>query len=152
MTRDTRIVAIALAAIAVFIAGSAVICSWAVSIGASERWRVLFKVFCHGMKERALVVFGEPMPICARCFGIYAGLLAGIAIYALVPWLRERAARMMLFAATIPIGVDGVTQWMGLRTSTNELRIATGVAVAIAFTLWALATVQHRERNAVTAS
>ena len=152
MSRDTRFVAIALAAIAVFISGASVICAWAISVGVSERWRLLFQIFCHGMKERALVVFGEPMPICARCFGIYAGLLAGIAIYALIPWLRERAARVMLFVALVPIGVDGVTQWMGLRTSTNELRIATGLAVAIAFTLWSLAVVQHRERNAITAS
>lgn len=152
MTRDTRIVAVALAAIAAVIAGSAMICAWAIAAGASERWRLLFRVFCHGIPERSLIVFGEAMPLCARCFGIYAGLLAGIALYALMPWLRERAARLLMFAAALPMAVDGITQAAGLRTSTNPLRITTGLAAAVAFAMWALAVVEHRERNAVKAS
>jgi uncharacterized membrane protein len=152
VNRDTRIVAAALAAVAATILGTSTFCAWALSTGASERWRILFRVLCHGMAERSLIVFGEPMPICARCSGIYAGLLAGIALYALMPWLREGTTRVMLLVAVVPITIDGVTQAIGLRTSTNPLRIATGLAVAIAFAMWALSVVQHKERNAITAS
>ena len=152
MKRDTKLVAVAIAAIATTISGAATLCAWAISQGASERWRWIFRPLCHGMAERSLVVFAEPMPICARCFGIYAGLLIGIVVFAIVPWLRESPARLILFAAALPIAVDGVSQAMGLRTSTNPLRIATGLTFAIAFALWALASVQDRERNAVKAS
>ena len=152
MTRDTRIVAAVLAAIATVISGAAVLCAWAVAEGASPRWKNLFRFFCHGMPERSLTVFGEAMPICARCFGIYMGLLAGIAVYVLLPWIQERAARILLYMALVPIGVDGLTQAVGLRVSTNPLRIATGLAVAIAFAMWALAAVQHRDRNVFSPS
>jgi uncharacterized membrane protein len=69
-----------------------------------------------------------------------------------MPWLREGTTRVMLLVAVVPITIDGVTQAIGLRTSTNPLRIATGLAVAIAFAMWALSVVQHKERNAITAS
>ena len=97
-------------------------------------------------------MFGEPMPICARCFGIYAGALAGIALFAALPHISERVARLVLFAATLPIALDGLTQLAGLRTSTNGLRIVTGLAVAVAFAFWALTAVEQRDDAAVTAS
>ena len=104
------------------------------------------------MPERSLAVFGEAMPICARCFGIYAGVLAGIALFAALPRMTERAARLVVFASTLPIGIDGLTQLAGLRTSTNGLRIVTGLAVAVAFAFWALTAVEQRDDAAVTAS
>lgn len=152
MKRDTRIVAGALAAIATLIAGPALFCSWAISAGASPAWRLPFRIFCHGIAERSLAVFGEPMPICARCLAIYAGLVIGIAVFALWPRIQEHAARMLLFAALLPIGIDGLTQAAGLRTSTNLLRLATGATVAIAFAVWALAAVEHRDETAVSTS
>ncbi|HUP50629.1 MAG TPA: DUF2085 domain-containing protein [Thermoanaerobaculia bacterium] len=152
MSRDTRIVAFVLAIIAAAIAGGALLCTWAIAEGASPQWRLLFRIFCHGIPERSLVLLGEAMPICARCFGIYAGLLGGIAVFAVLPWIEERAARLLAFAAVLPIGIDGVTQAAGLRLSTNPLRIATGLAAAIAFAAWALAAVQHRDEDAVTTS
>lgn len=152
MKRDTRIVAGTLAAIAMLIAGPALLCSWAISAGAPAAWRLPFRIFCHGMAERSLHVFGEAMPICARCFAIYAGLIIGIAVFALWPRIEEQGARIILFLAVLPIGIDGVTQAAGLRVSTNLLRIATGAAVAIAFAIWALAAVEHRDETAVTTS
>lgn len=90
------------------------------------------------------------MPICARCFGIYAGLLLGLVASVSWPKVEERSARLLTFAAALPITLDGVTQAAGLRTSTNTLRIATGLAVAIAFALWALAAVEQRRGSIAT--
>lgn len=151
MKRETWIVAAVLGAIALAIAGGSVLCTLAIAEGASPQWRMLFRLFCHGIPERSLVLFGEAMPICARCFGIYGGLLAGLLAFAWWPRFEERAARLLTFAAAIPIGIDGITQAAGLRTSTNALRISTGLAVAVAFAIWALAAVERR-RGPVTAS
>ncbi|MEO6418162.1 MAG: DUF2085 domain-containing protein, partial [Polyangiaceae bacterium] len=30
-------------------------------------------LFCHRLPERVLSIFGEPMPICSRCLGIFGG-------------------------------------------------------------------------------
>lgn len=152
MTRDTRIVALALLAISGAMLVATLVSTLAIAEGASPQWRLLFRIFCHGIPERSLMLLGEAMPICARCFGIYAGLLAGVAVSAARPSIGERPARVAAYLAALPIGIDGVSQALGLRLSTNPLRVATGLTVAIAFAIWALAFVQHRRETAITNS
>jgi uncharacterized membrane protein len=152
MKRDTRIVLAVMAAIPAAILAGAALCSWAIAHGASMEWRLLFRVMCHGMISRSLDLFGVPMPICARCFGIYAGLLAGIAAFQLVPFLRERIVRIVAFAAVTPLAIDGVTQLLGLRESTNPLRLATGIVAGLAFGFWILSAVEHRDETALSTS
>lgn len=143
MKRDTRIVAAVLAAIAIVILGGSVVCSWAVAHGASTQWRLLFRLFCHGIPRRCLTLWGVPMPICARCTAIYAGALLGIVAAHLLPWMSERAARYTMYAAAMPLGLDGLTQLTTLRESTNTLRLMTGLIGGIGFALWALTAVQR---------
>ena len=145
MKRDTRIVAAVLAAIAVCILGASLLCTWAIARGASMNWRLLFRIFCHGIPERCLIVWGVPLPICARCTAIYAGLAFGIIAFRLLPLLREQTARTILYAASVPMAVDGLTQLARFRESTNGLRLSTGMAVGIAFGFWALTSVETHE-------
>jgi uncharacterized membrane protein len=140
--RDSAIVAAVLVAISTAILTASVACTWAVAHGASMRWRLLFRLFCHGMPERCFDLWGVPMPICARCTAIYAGLALAIAAFVLLPRLTEHAARLLLLAAVVPLGVDGLTQLVRLRESTNELRSATGLIAGIAFGLWAITAVE----------
>ena len=152
MKRDTRIVLSILAAIPAGILGLASLCSLAIANGASMRWRTAFRMMCHGMVERSLDLFGVPMPICARCVGIYAGLLAGLAVFWLLPLLREKVMRPIAFAAVTPLALDGLTQLTGLRESTNPLRIATGVVAGLAFGLWILSAVERTDHEVFTNS
>ena len=152
MSRDTKIVFAFTGAIPALILGASAICSWAISSGASMSWRLLFRFICHGRIERSLELFGAPMPICARCTGIYAGLLIGLVAYWLFRSLREKTMRMIAFAAVTPLAIDGLTQLTGLRESTNELRIATGLIAGIAFGLWILSAVERRDDAVFTAS
>lgn len=145
MKRDTRIVLGFIGAIPGAILAAATVCTWLVGQGASMQWRLLFRLMCHGKIERCLEVFGAPMPICARCVGIYAGMLLGMLAFRAAMLLRERVMRGFAFAAVIPLALDGLTQLAGLRESTNELRVATGVAAGIAFGLWILSAVEKRE-------
>lgn len=152
MRRDTKIVLGVVAAIPAFFLSLAALCSWAIAQGASMQWRVLFRIMCHGKVERSLTLFDVPMPICARCTGIYLGLLAGIALFRLIPLLRERVVRAVAMVAVVPLAIDGLTQLTGLRESTNELRIATGVIAGLAFGLWVLSAVERRDDALFTAS
>lgn len=65
---------------------------------------------CHQRPERSLRVAGQPMPVCARCTGLYAGALAGAGL----AWVRRRRGpttgdvdrarrwRWLLVAAGVP--------------------------------------------------
>jgi uncharacterized membrane protein len=152
MKRDTKIVLGVVAAIPTLILGASVLCSWAISAGASPSWRLLFRMMCHGIPRRCLELFGTPMPICARCVGVYLGLLAGLAAFAALPLLRERVMRTVAFAAVTPLAIDGLTQLAGLRESNNPLRMATGIAAGLAFGLWVLSAVERRDDDALTTS
>lgn len=145
MKRDTKIVLAVVAAIPALILSASAICSFAIASGASMQWRLLFRLMCHGRVERCFLLFGEPMPICARCTGVYLGMLGGIVLFWLVPLLRERVMRGFAFAAVVPLALDGVTQLAGLRESTNSLRVATGLIAGLAFGLWVLSAVERRD-------
>jgi uncharacterized membrane protein len=149
--RDTRIVVAFVGAIPTLILAAATLTTAAIAAGASMQWRLLFRLMCHGRPERCLELFGAPMPICARCTGIYLGLMAGLAAFWLVRSLSEKALRIATFIALTPLAIDGLTQLSGLRESTNELRIATGLVAGLAFGLWILAVVEQRDEAAATA-
>ena len=148
MKRDTLIVGAVIAAIAFAILGGSVVCTWAVAHGASAQWRILFRLFCHGIPNRCLALWGTKMPICARCTAIYGGALAGLILMPLLPAMSERAARIAMFIAATPLAIDGLTQLTTLRESTNALRVATGLAAGIGFALWALTAVERHVRPA----
>lgn len=152
MKRDTKIVLGVVGAIPTLILGASALCGWAISQGASMRWRLLFRVFCHGIVRRCLELFGVPLPICARCFGIYCGLLAGLSVFPLMRALRERVMRSVAVIAVAPLALDGLTQLTGLRESTNPLRLITGLIAGFAFGLWILSAVEHRDETVFTTS
>lgn len=152
MRRDTKIVASCLAAIPVVILGAATLCNWAIGHGASMQWRLVFRMLCHGIVARCFTLFGAPMPICARCTGIYVGLFAGLLAFLVWPRVEERLARYAMVAAALPMAVDGLTQATGLRESTNPLRVTTGIVAAFVFGMWVLSAVEQRRADAVTTS
>ncbi|WP_174591819.1 DUF2085 domain-containing protein [Methanocella conradii] len=108
-----------------------------------------FSLFCHQLPWRSLFFNGIQMPVCARCASIYVATALGLAFFRLKGY-GGREFRMnwpLLILLFVPTGVDGFTQYLGLRESTNLLRLITGfpyglgyaylLAWAVPFT-WAL--------------
>lgn len=147
MKRDTKIAFGVVLPIPVLILGASFACTEAIAHAASMQWRLLFRVMCHGIVRRCLTIDGVPMPICARCTAIYAGLIAGLLLFWVLPWLTETMARMIAFATAAAMAIDGFTQLLGLRESTNELRVATGLTVGFAFGLWVLCAIERGLRD-----
>jgi len=147
VSRDTRIFALCLGALALLILGASALATVAIAHGASPLLRIPFKLMCHGIPHRCLTISGTPMPICARCVAIYAGFIIGIALFPLARRIEERVMRIVLAVSALPIFLDGITQAMGLRESTNPLRLATGLTVGAAFGLWALVAIETRARQ-----
>ncbi|UCE29742.1 MAG: DUF2085 domain-containing protein [Candidatus Bathyarchaeota archaeon] len=88
---------------------------------------------CHQIPERTLWIGGRYLPVCSRDAGAYLGLYIG---YFLLPLRRKEACGPPNLWATllmvIPMIVDATTQVLGLRTSTNELRLMTGLLFGVA--------------------
>lgn len=87
-----------------------------------------FQVACHQIPERSFHFDGHAFAVCARCFGIYAGALVGVAVYPLVRsltrvWAPER--RWLLFAA-VPATIDFALGFTGLWENTHWSRFSTG--------------------------
>jgi uncharacterized membrane protein len=83
---------------------------------------------------------GYKMPVCSRDAAIYAAMLLGLLA---LPFLQrveseEWPNKWILVAACIPIGIDGLTQLVGMRESSNLLRIITGGIVGIVLPFYIL--------------
>lgn len=76
---------------------------------------------CHQRPDRSFFIRGFQLPVCARCTGILAGYIVGIFI-----WKYWSFTIGCAIALCVPMLIDGGTQYMELRESTQGLRIATG--------------------------
>lgn len=87
-----------------------------------------FHPICHQKPERSFFIFGHKLGVCARCTGIYIGMLILTIFYPLFKRIDNNStpSKYYLIASLIPMGLDGGTQLLGLRESFNELRFITG--------------------------
>lgn len=143
MTSDSRISGAVFGFTAASILALATLCARAVSFGASETWRLPFRLLCHGIEDRCLLAWGVAMPICSRCFGIYAGMLAALLLFAAAGALRNRRLPTMLLVLLVaPLALDGLSQAAGLRESTNALRLITGFLAGGSFMMWVMTRIE----------
>lgn len=90
-----------------------------------EAW---FGFQCHRDPSRALAFGGLPLPVCARCFGIYTGL--GLGALVLRPRLEPRFVRLWLAGAVLVMLLDVATELLAMRSESPALRVITGMLLA----------------------
>ena len=93
---------------------------------------------CHQLPERSFYGGALQVPVCARDTGIYVGFLVSLVVISAV----HRGSRPREFPAPAgwvavglmiaAMGLDGVSSYAGLRTTTNELRLITGLLAGYA--------------------
>ena len=88
--------------------------------------RLAFRPACHQITERCLDLGAGPLPICARCAGIYAGGFAGLLI-TLIGGRRFQPRFRWLIVAAIPSVIDFISGLVHLPTLSNWPRF--GVAL-----------------------
>ena len=104
-------------------------------------------IICHQQDARSLHVHGTRMPVCARCFGLYAGGAAGalLAAAGLVAARRPPVLRLARWrVAAVVCGVPTLAAWAGEHVAGLAvsgparalLAIPLGAAVAAIVTLW----------------
>jgi len=106
-----------------------------VNLGAYAYILSAFTYLCHQMPERSFIIAGIPLPVCARCIGIYVGSVFGLTTPFISGKIREKmySIKLLAFAFT-PIGIDGVSQSiLGLSESSNIVRFITGIIFGLLF-------------------
>ena len=99
---------------------------------------------CHQLPERSYFGGGVQVPVCARDTGIYVGFAVGLAILALLERGRRSSDAPPLLSGIALVGfigmmaLDGLTSYMGLRVTTNELRLFTGTLAGFALSAFTL--------------
>jgi uncharacterized membrane protein len=92
-------------------------------------------------------ITGYKMPVCSRCFAIYAAMLFGGLIYPFVRKLNNKEVwpAKWLILALVPIGIDGTVQLLSdvrllpfVYESTNEIRLITGGLAGLAAAFYAI--------------
>ncbi len=90
-----------------------------------------FNLICHQNPARSFEIFGEQLGVCARCTGVYSGLVAGLAIYPLF-WSISRIhqfKRRWLFLALVPLAIDWALTFLGIWENTYASRFLTGLLI-----------------------
>ncbi|NWK70057.1 DUF2085 domain-containing protein [Bacillus paramycoides] len=80
---------------------------------------------CHRIPERSFLKLQKYIPLCARCAGMLIGFCMFPIYFLITPSFS--LSLMLSFFAQIPLLIDGFTQKWRLRSSTNLLRVTTGL-------------------------
>ena len=91
---------------------------------------------CHQYPSRCFYLFGSNMGLCARCFLVYSTIFI---FFILSVFFDMRASlkskSIIALSLCIPLLLDGITQYYGLRESNNFLRLFTGFLAGIGFSI-----------------
>lgn len=128
-------------AVGVVIAAALVIGLWMLGTppGIEGKANAIGYAICHRIPARSFLLNGMPLPLCARCTGIYLGVMTGFLLA--VASGRTRASRLpplrvlaVLGAFVVIMGLDGVNSYLhlfpgarGVYEPHNWLRLVTGM-------------------------
>ena len=99
---------------------------------------------CHQRPERSFHRAGAQLPVCARCFGLYAGGLLGIFVWAgfagigntiaprAIRTLQSRKLRLALILTTLPTMISLAVVWLGWWDVPNTPRAVSAVPLGSA--------------------
>ena len=96
--------------------------------------RLALSPTCHQIADRCLDLGSGPLPVCARCAGLYAGGFLGLAISA-VGGATVRPTLRWLAIAAAPSVVDFALGLVDLPTLSNWPRFAVAVVPGLLFGL-----------------
>ena len=102
-----------------------------------------FSYLCHQIPSRSFFLENHQFAVCARCFGVYFGLLSGTVLY---PFLRpiektESFPRFWLFLTMIPMAIDWSLGIFEIWENTYFSRFATGMILGATCAIYILPAV-----------
>jgi len=108
-------------------------------------------LICAQIPSHSFYILGHQLGMCARNMSIYGSMFVGGLVFVLskkrlpgIPW-------WVWVLMILPMAYDGLTQMFGLRESTWELRVITGVLFGIGNMWFALPFIQRTLLQTITA-
>ena len=96
---------------------------------------VRFNIFCHRRPDRTLKFKGRYFPVCARCTGIYIGVLMVFLAHYFISLTYSLDLLFLSLILMIPTAKDGLRQLFKWRESRNDIRVTTGLLCGIGYGL-----------------
>lgn len=93
-------------------------------------WGVVYSVgdwWCHQRMERSFVLGGNEMAFCARCVGMWLGIVLGLLLLGFFRVPSDGRLGVLFLLGVLPVMVDGGGQLVGWWVSTNGVRLVTGL-------------------------
>lgn len=89
----------------------------------------IFSPVCHQIASRSFYFLGQPLAVCARCLGIYSGVIIGVVLYPFLRGFRRVALPQtkIFILVSLPIVMDTLGNFARLWETLNEVRFATGL-------------------------
>ena len=108
-----------------------------------------FSFICHQMPNRSFHILEHQFAVCSRCFGVYFGLLAGLAGYPLIRKVDdiEPLPRIWLFASMVPIAIDWSLGVFGIWENNHASRFITGLILGFACAVYIVPALVEIVRN-----
>jgi uncharacterized membrane protein len=114
---------------------------------------IIGNAICHQRPERSFWIAGAPMPVCARCTGLYASAALGsvLALAAAHASVRtstlgaSRRVRLALAVAAVPTAITLVVEWLDLASPSPVVRAAAAVPIGAAAGWIVTTAVKHAE-------
>lgn len=97
--------------------------------------RCIKLVFCHRRPDRTLSFKGRYFPVCARCTGIYIGILLILLLNYFIDLNYGTDLFFLPLVLMVPMAIDGATQLLKWRESRNWIRVMTGLLFGIGYGL-----------------
>jgi uncharacterized membrane protein len=114
---------------------------------------VIGSAICHQRPERSFWIAGAPMPVCARCTGLYASAAFGsvVALAAAHASPRtsslgsSRRVRLALAVAAVPTAITLVVEWLDAASPSPVVRAAAATPIGAAVGWIVTTAVKHAE-------
>ncbi|WNS77454.1 DUF2085 domain-containing protein [Bacillus sp. DTU_2020_1000418_1_SI_GHA_SEK_038] len=90
------------------------------------------KAICHQLPERTFEMEGHYFPVCARDAGIYFGIFSSLMFITVKKRYRNitipnKKNSFILLLFLLPLVVDGFGSYLGVYSTTNLIRVITGI-------------------------
>ena len=98
------------------------------SCSISYHFYTVLSGICHQFPSKSLWIVNRPMGLCSRCFALYASFSTSMLF---IPLFKKDKNILIISFLLLPLILDGLFQYYGIRGSDNLTRIFSGILFGV---------------------